>query len=43
MRHIELKICMDRKQDIAESNQPKLGNKSVAWIKHKSKIQSNTG
>jgi hypothetical protein len=44
MHHIELNMHhMDRKQDRAESNQPKLGNKSVTLIKHKRKIQSNTG
>jgi hypothetical protein len=26
---------VDHKQDRAESNQSKLGNKSVTWIKHK--------
>jgi hypothetical protein len=26
---------VDHKQDGAESNQSKLGNKSVTWIKHK--------
>jgi hypothetical protein len=26
---------VDHKQDKAESSQSKLGNKSVAWIKHK--------
>jgi hypothetical protein len=26
---------VDHKQDWAESNQSKLGNKSVTWIKHK--------
>jgi hypothetical protein len=26
---------MDQKQDRAESNQSKLSNKSVTWIKHK--------
>jgi hypothetical protein len=33
---------VDQKQDRAESTQSKLGNKSVTWIKHKSRIQSNT-
>jgi hypothetical protein len=33
---------IDRKQDRAESSHSELGNKSVTWIKHKSKIQSNT-
>jgi hypothetical protein len=33
---------VDRKQDRAESSKSKLGNKSVTWIEHKSKIQSNT-
>jgi hypothetical protein len=33
---------VDHKQDRAESSQSKLGNKSVKWIKRKSKIQSNT-
>jgi uncharacterized protein YdcH (DUF465 family) len=26
---------VDHKQDRAESNQSKLGNKSITWIKHK--------
>jgi hypothetical protein len=34
---------MDRKQDKAESNQSKLGNKSVTWIKHKAKLKATHG
>jgi hypothetical protein len=30
---------MDRKQDGAESNQSKLGNESITWIKHKAKFK----
>jgi hypothetical protein len=33
---------VDHKQDRAESSHSKLGNKSVTWINHESKIQSNT-
>jgi hypothetical protein len=47
MHHIELRILnthhMDRKQDRAESNQPKLGNKSVTWIKHEAKFKATRG
>jgi hypothetical protein len=47
MRHIELKILnmhhIDHKQNKAESNQPKLDNKSVAWIKHKAKFETTHG
>jgi hypothetical protein len=34
---------MDRKQNKAKSNQPKLGNKSVTWIKHKAKLKATHG
>jgi hypothetical protein len=47
MHHIELKILnahhMDRKQDKVESNQSKLGNKSVTWIKHNAKFKATHG
>jgi hypothetical protein len=34
---------MNRKQDRAETNQPKLGNKSVTRIKHKAKFEATWG
>jgi hypothetical protein len=34
---------MDRKQDKAESNQPKLGKKSVTLVKHKAKFKATHG
>jgi hypothetical protein len=44
MHHIGFKIWTRNirivKQDKAESNQSKLGNKSVTWIKHKAKSKA---
>jgi hypothetical protein len=34
---------MDRKWDRAESNQSKLGNMSVTWIKHEAKSKATRG
>jgi hypothetical protein len=44
MHHIGLKIWTGNirivRQDKAESNQSKLGNKNVTWIKHKEKSKA---